>query len=814
MRIGPAISAALLVAVLAVPAPLPAQDAEPADPFAPETQGPAGAPVGEGGSLPTPAALDAPAGEQAPRPRPATGNQLENFGFERERDGGPGGWEFRAFSAETAPVRGVRAAGEGRNGTAAVRLSAEKAGHGAFSAKLELEPSSDYLFGGWVRAAGLKPEGDARGAQIRVRDEDRSFEATSDFIRGDREWVMVQGRFRTGAKGEVRVYCELGAGGGAAGSAWFDDLFVVSGSEPYRRPVLEPPMFDRENLSLDKDQVAWLASALTALACNFPSNEATQAPAFQSGALGLALTLDPRYRDAVVANGNLDAGQALRPVEGFSDLKDLLGRLDRLSPLLNGDDATSDDRALGVYLADLVWQLAPDLGWGAEYAAWRENGRGADWSPLVPPPPPPMIEAQSPEVAALAPDDPSTGAADPGTPSTVAGAEPAAKIRVGSAFAQNEATTLTVALAGGRGSRAAARPVRLSFRDYSLESWWDDRGQRQVRRVPLQHEGPARLVFSERNGSVLRDVWEGRTSNVFRNRFSGWPSRGEVDVIISGYSNTAGSSAALAVAVACESMVRGVPVSPRVAMVATWNDEGRFTDHSHLPGILAGYGKDWSDILLTGPGGGERLVEFAKRGYVTPLLSTQIIEVSSYDEAFRIAASAAPPAEMRATADEVAKVLALRGKMKPGDLVRNPYVLEKLKQAAAASPRHLNARLLLVAAENQQPLNSVATFTEMQLLFSPLEHMAQNDLAWVSEAEGMETIEIFNERLREVRPRMSSALNRFNIRLDEAIRAITEVIRQRDRNSVTMERRIERAGELMRVIGAEITAQTMPEEEP
>ena len=138
-------------------------------------------------------------------------------------------------------------------------------------------------------------------------------------------------------------------------------------------------------------------------------------------------------------------------------------------------------------------------------------------------------------------------------------------------------------------------------------------------------------------GTTLSTVWTARILPDFRKRFSGWPTSGAVDVTIAGYSDVNGSSAALATAMAWESLMRDVEINPRVAVVATWTEKGALATHSHLPDMLIGYGRNWSDILLVGPGSSAKVADAAVRGYLLPLVSTQVIEVRNYAEAMDIA---------------------------------------------------------------------------------------------------------------------------------------------------------------------------------
>ena len=147
------------------------------------------------------------------------------------------------------------------------------------------------------------------------------------------------------------------------------------------------------------------------------------------------------------------------------------------------------------------------------------------------------------------------------------------------------------------------------------------------KKIPINNIGPTYLIFSE-DLHGLREAWNNRTFLQVRQRYTGWPQGGAVQVSIPGYSASSGSSA--------DSGDRHLPGRHgEGAEPESQNSRHRdlerarapVGDPSHLPGILLWYGRDWSDILIVGPGSGGNLEELAKTGLVSPYLNTQIIEV-------------------------------------------------------------------------------------------------------------------------------------------------------------------------------------------
>ena len=501
------------------PAPPPADepalpDILPASPPKPAESKPAEAkPDGPPPSAPKPPEAAAP---------PAGGNLVPNSNFDKKNEKGePRDWAFRHFHGkEAADSAGV--VPEGREKDPCLKVSFTEPTSSSFATKVRLKPDTDYVFGGWIKTDGVSPEGkETLGAMIQIGSlADPSHKFSSDFLFGTHDWMEVKGKLHTGdSPQEYLLLCLLGGEGESKGTAWFDSVYLRENRIPYRRPALERSVFNREGVSLDKDQAAELATALGSLVCNFPEQGAVQKLDFKSCALGVALTLDPRNRIAVVVNSQLEEGRTPRSTDAFTDFSSLCRFFDELSSFLLGKDTTPDDRALGLYLADILWQIAPSSASGAQYAKLRDSGRGADWSPILPPPPKPAeteTGGKEPEVAG----HPNKGSE--GTPANPDGTGPriepgpdypgpAAKLAVGSAFARPNATFRTVVLAGGPGTRAALRAINLSWRDYKVEQHYSDKEGRNVdTRVPLESKGRAEAVFRDHMGSVIRDIWSPR----------------------------------------------------------------------------------------------------------------------------------------------------------------------------------------------------------------------------------------------------------------------------------------------------------------
>lgn len=719
-------------------------------------------------------------------------NLLANPGLEEgSGDAEPDDWRFKIWSGKAGQVEKSHT-DEGRRGRGFWFRTSGAYVRAGLLTNVELEPNTKYVFGGWVRCEFVRAKGDqeAAGLSIILRQAEGALSAKTDYRWGRTDWRLLTGRLVTGdAAGTFQLVCGLGSPEhGVAGTVWADDFFVRLAEPGYRRPQLDEPVFNRDGLTLDKDQVAALADQLTALVCNFPTTEATTDPEFRACALGVVLRLAPRHREAVVANALLDGRQPLKPLGKHTDLRGLLGTLGGWPPLLLGEDATEDDQALGLYLADLLWQVDPKVGFGPAYAARREGGEGADWTPILPPLERPGMEPSQPDGDSRG--ETTTGQAPGGDPPAPTGP----KITIGPKMARTECSTTTITLTGGNRTRAYPREVRLKHITHRMQNQWDEARNESVRRrVAVNPDNGTRIEIPHTYAQRMRDVWGRHVLPDYRRRMEGWPRTGVVTVTIPHYSELSGSSAVLATAIGFECMLRGLEPDPRIAAVGTWSDTGNLTTHSHLSSMVLGYGEDWTDILLVGPGSRDELQEVAEWGVIQPLLFTHIIEVQSLAEAVAITTGEAP-ADTAAAIEAMKPVLALKGRMEAATFARNRFVQDKLKGLQEEHPQHLNASLLLQASEHAlKPMDRAESLDAVLGLLVWIERIVDSEAKWISEKEGRTTISLFNDRLREIKPRLHAVANKANIHVGDAVRAAEEVVAKANRETSTFKRQVEGA---------------------
>lgn len=729
-------------------------------------------------------------------------NLLPRKGFPfRKSDDQPNGWFFSERESD-GKSRG-EIVDEGMNGGPCFKITHEDSTRSSWRlADVEIKPNTRYELAVFMRTENIEAE-EGKGATFGIQDLDRFARP----LNGTNNWKRQVLEFFSEDQTRITILLSNRAD---KGTAWFSRLSLRESledeekdedSEPapppvYRRPSFDDPVFSPEGLTLDRDQVLALAEDIATVVVGFSDHPEISNPVFQSHALGIALRLDPRNRLAVIANGQLDQGQKLKPTGEHSDLDKYWNRLDKWARLLHADDTTTDDKALGLYLGDLARRIHPDKGFAGQFALAHPGDLDAAWARIVPPPPP--VQPVAPEVAenttpepAPEPDegdvDPERPPVEPIQPSRGTDNE---RFKIPDRFPLLTASLFVPVQTGGAESRAALRKVTLSFRDYEYHTYWDESGEKK-RRIPHSNQGPTELRFDD-EWDRLRSSWNDRVYPMLDRRYEGWPKRGVVDVLIPDYGGNSGSNAVLAVAICFEAMARGLTLDPKVAAVGSWGDEEGFRGHSHLPGIVLGYAKDWPEILIVGPGSRADLERVAATGLVTPFLCTQIIEVSTFGEAVAIA-SGQPSPETKASLEAYRAIMAVRTKMDAGAMAQNRHVIDKLREVAAANPKHLSAALMLKAAENQQPLDFNASSEIVSRLFRSLEQLAENDLEWVSPEEGLKAIEIFSERMREFKPRLDRGLDRHLTRLDDCTRALGEAARLRERKSGTAMNRVENA---------------------
>ena len=156
-------------------------------------------------------------------------NVLPNASFEEQPGGKPSGWRSVTHSG-----RGEFGVGDiGHTGSRSVKISSENGADVSWAATVPVKPRTDYKLTGWVKTQGVAKRGGGRGAMFNVHElQDPVHGATKGLV-GDNDWTQLQLNFNSGELTEITVNCLFGGWGQATGTAWFDDVELVTapGSE-------------------------------------------------------------------------------------------------------------------------------------------------------------------------------------------------------------------------------------------------------------------------------------------------------------------------------------------------------------------------------------------------------------------------------------------------------------------------------------------------------------------------------------------------------------------------------------------------------
>ncbi len=149
-------------------------------------------------------------------------NLITNPDFENDNSG----WEFRRYQASPrAEPAFDHAPGQGRNGGGALRIRSNARADVGAAGTFRVKPNTTYRFGGWIRTENLEPAG-GRGAMMNVH----GTEAITPAVTGTEDWAEISGTFNSGGADSVIINCLFGGYGGARGTAWWDDVYLIEES--------------------------------------------------------------------------------------------------------------------------------------------------------------------------------------------------------------------------------------------------------------------------------------------------------------------------------------------------------------------------------------------------------------------------------------------------------------------------------------------------------------------------------------------------------------------------------------------------------
>jgi putative membrane-bound dehydrogenase-like protein len=131
------------------------------------------------------------------------------------------GWnDLRVYSGARAPEVQFGPSPEGRDGSPCLRISTTRVSDCGIAAVVKVQKATRYRLAGWIRTEGVKPR-TGEGAMLNVHGGVRT-----EGVQGTTDWTRVTAEFDTGNDDEIVVHCLFGGYGGAAGTAWFDDVVL------------------------------------------------------------------------------------------------------------------------------------------------------------------------------------------------------------------------------------------------------------------------------------------------------------------------------------------------------------------------------------------------------------------------------------------------------------------------------------------------------------------------------------------------------------------------------------------------------------
>ncbi|HEX6810836.1 MAG TPA: PVC-type heme-binding CxxCH protein [Planctomycetota bacterium] len=150
-------------------------------------------------------------------------NLLANADFADATGGVPTGWsDLRVYGGARADAVSVTQAAGGRNGTASLRVSTERASDCGVAATVRVEPGTRYRLSGWIRTENVTPSRGSDGAMMNVHGGRRTAG-----VKGTTDWTQVSVEFEAN-RPQIVVHCLFGGYGGARGTAWFDDVSLIA----------------------------------------------------------------------------------------------------------------------------------------------------------------------------------------------------------------------------------------------------------------------------------------------------------------------------------------------------------------------------------------------------------------------------------------------------------------------------------------------------------------------------------------------------------------------------------------------------------
>ena len=148
-------------------------------------------------------------------------NLLPNPDFEDVDGDVPADWaDLRVYGGARGDAVELRSVEGGRNGGRCLRIRTDALSDCGAAVRVTLEPGARYRLAGWIRTEDLRPRPRTPGAMMNIH----GGRAVTKGVRGTNGWTRVSADFDAGSGGQAIVHCLFGGYGGAAGTAYWDDV--------------------------------------------------------------------------------------------------------------------------------------------------------------------------------------------------------------------------------------------------------------------------------------------------------------------------------------------------------------------------------------------------------------------------------------------------------------------------------------------------------------------------------------------------------------------------------------------------------------
>jgi len=244
----------------------------------------------------------------------------------------------------------------------------------------------------------------------------------------------------------------------------------------------------------------------------------------------------------------------------------------------------------------------------------------------------------------------------------------------------------------------------------------------------------ATLKFNQIVGKDMQKALE-EVARFHSLRHSGWPRGYRIELAFADkYTSKDGPSAAVACALALESLLGGVELEPAFAVTGDLNADGAVQPIGGVSAKVRGAANSGMRLVAIPEKNRGSTVDLAITEGITPFLSAQVFSIATFDDALALARTDKAPALEQSLAQYALLCDQLRNN--PAAL-RSPAVVDTLTAIAARTPNHVAARLLLAIAQNKLPgrLSAAGSLEAIDQTVASLVEAAGSDMAATSDMD-------------------------------------------------------------------------------